>query len=174
MGLRPSEARALDVADLRDGYLTISKGAKTQRTEGSIRGTKTRKIRRLPIAPEVQAWIDVYVKADDRLRGAALFRNPDGLTDSKRWSPAAIRRVWIATCRKVGVRVGLYEGTKHAFATNAVARGVEMHKVQKFLGHADKRTTERYAKLSDRALLSVLRRGKSAARKPNRIPAQTA
>jgi site-specific recombinase XerD len=51
----------------------------------------------------------------------------------------------------------MYEGTKHAFASDAVRRGVGLELVQKYLGHADRRSTERYAKLADAGLLTVLR-----------------
>ena len=53
--------------------------------------------------------------------------------------------------------VRLYEGTKHTFATDAVRRGVDEYRLQKFLGHADARSTRRYARLADEALVSVLR-----------------
>jgi integrase len=48
------------------------------------------------------------------------------------------------------------EGTKHAFATDALRRGVAKEKIQKFLGHSDARSTDRYAKLADGALVEVL------------------
>ena len=52
--------------------------------------------------------------------------------------------------------VKMYEGTKHSFATDAVARGVPKEVVQKYLGHADPRSTDRYARLANTALLAVL------------------
>jgi integrase len=59
-------------------------------------------------------------------------------------------------------RVGLYEGTKHSFATGAALRGVPERALQAYLGHADARSTRRYAQLADEALLAVLppRRGR--------------
>jgi len=68
-------------------------------------------------------------------------------------------RTWNRACMKaLGHRVApLYEGTKHSFATNALNAGAELYHVQRFLGHTDARTTERYAKLADGALVSVLR-----------------
>ena len=50
-------------------------------------------------------------------------------------------RVWKRACAGVGVRVSLYEGTKHALATDALKRGVSERQVQEFLGHADARST---------------------------------
>ena len=62
--------------------------------------------------------------------------------------------------------MSLYAGTKHTFATDAVARGVSERALQTFLGHADVRSTRRYARMADGALLDVLRppRGADGAR----------
>ena len=45
----------------------------------------------------------------------------------------------------------MYEGTKHAFASDALNRNVPKDKLQKFLGDTDARSTDRYAKLADGA-----------------------
>ena len=42
-------------------------------------------------------------------------------------------------------------------ATDAIRRGVSERVLQVYLGHADARSTRRYARLSDEALVSVLR-----------------
>ena len=68
-----------------------------------------------------------------------------------------MNRTWDRACEQaVEQRFPLYESTRHSFATLALGRGADLHRVQKFLGHADSRTTERYAKLADSGLLSVL------------------
>src|SRR5262245_54472812 len=41
----------------------------------------------------------------------------------------------------VGVEAGLYEGTKHSFATDANLRGVPERALQSYLGHRDVRST---------------------------------
>ena len=48
--------------------------------------------------------------------------------------------------------------TKHATGTDALRRGHSMESVAALFGHRDRRSTERYAKLSKRAPLDVLRR----------------
>jgi hypothetical protein len=53
--------------------------------------------------------------------------------------------------------ISIYEGRKHSFATDAVARGVQARHLQAFLGRADVRSTRRYARLADAGLLEVLR-----------------
>jgi integrase len=58
MGLRPGEAVALDVSDYRDGWLTVNKARKGDRLDAPIRSTKTGKPKRLPVAVELQEWIE--------------------------------------------------------------------------------------------------------------------
>jgi site-specific recombinase XerD len=43
-------------------------------------------------------------------------------------------------------------------ATEAIRRGVSERALQAFLGHADVRSTRRYARLADQALVEVLKR----------------
>ncbi len=50
----------------------------------------------------------------------------------------------------------IYEGCKHSLATDAIARGVQERHLRAFLGHADVRSTRRYARLADTGLLEVL------------------
>jgi site-specific recombinase XerD len=56
---------------------------------------------------------------------------------------------------EAGVYVRFHEGTKHTFASEAAQR-VPLKHVQDFLGHADIRSTERYAELQSAALVHVL------------------
>jgi len=51
----------------------------------------------------------------------------------------------------------MYEGTKHSSATAWLARGPSLQMIQRMLRHADSRSTERYAKLGDLALVSVIK-----------------
>jgi len=53
--------------------------------------------------------------------------------------------------------IGLYEGTKHSFATDAIRRGVPERHLQRFLRHASVTSTRRYARLADSAMLEALR-----------------
>ncbi len=50
----------------------------------------------------------------------------------------------------------LYEATRHSFATLALASGTDQYLVQRYLGHTDPKTTERYVKLADTGLIAVL------------------
>lgn len=158
MGLRPSEARALNVSDYRDGYLVVERGIKGPHQRSPVRGTKTRKARQLPMDTELASWLDCRISKADRLRGLGpLFKNPRAWKGERRWTLKCLARAWRHGCEQVGIRVKLYEGTKHSFATAALRRGVPEIAIQRFLGHTDVRSTRRYARLADEALVSVLR-----------------
>ncbi len=61
------------------------------------------------------------------------------------------------------------EGTKHAMASAAVRRGVDLKRVKDALGHTDIRSTERYAKLADHSLVTVFR-SRARSREPQESP----
>ena len=74
-------------------------------------------------------------------------------------SGKALATVWNRAVERAGLpHIGLYEGTKHTMATDAIRRGVPERHLQRFLGHASVESTRRYARLADNALLEVLRR----------------
>ncbi len=155
LGLRPGEARALEVADYHNGWLTVDKAVKGSHGSAPIRGTKTGNVKHLPVGGPLAAWIDRHVNLRDRLARKPLFFNP---RTGRRWSHWALRDRWIRAAQSVGIEgVRLYEGTKHTMATDAVRRGVTERALQTFLGHRDVRSTRQYARLSDDALVSVLR-----------------
>jgi site-specific recombinase XerD len=53
----------------------------------------------------------------------------------------------------MGVEVILYEGAKHASATGWRSTGMDLEMIRRMLRHRDSRSTKRYAKLADRALV---------------------
>jgi len=168
-GIRPGEAVALRCGDYspgsgeESGWLTVARARKGRALSSPVRGTKTRRVRRVPVPAELAAWIEEHVPARRRLEGGPLFEVPyagRGRRPVGPWTASSLRRVWVAACAQVGVTVGLYEGTKHAAATEALRRGRSEREVQALLGHADPRSTRRYARLADDALVDVIRRRK--------------
>jgi integrase len=158
MGLRPGEARGLDARAYADGVLTVAQAAKDRRAEPEIGDTKTRQVRRLPCARELAEWIEAHVPKRARLAGGPMFQNPRGRGAEKRWSGGALERTWARACTAaLGRLVPMYEGTRHSFATAALARGESKDRVRAALGHTDQRTTDTYAKLAEGATLTVLR-----------------
>jgi hypothetical protein len=85
--------------------------------------------------------------------------SPPGTAEGKiqRWIANTLREEWNQAAAKVGVRVRMYEGTKHSSATAWLAQGSSLQMIQRMLRHADSRSTERYAKLGELALVDVIR-----------------
>jgi len=155
LGLRPGEARALQVADYRDGWLHVDKAAKSKSVSAEIRGTKTGKPKRLPVSEELAEWIERHVDPAGRFSAAPLFPNP---RTGRMWPHKALGRVWSRALEDAELpHISLYEGTKHTMATDAIRRGVPERALQRFLGHASVQSTRRYARLADNALIEVLR-----------------
>lgn len=65
----------------------------------------------------------------------------------------ALEDTWNRARTQIGVDVGLYEGTKHCFATHLEAEEIV---VQHVLGHADVRSTRLYKRLRDGAVVEAL------------------
>lgn len=163
LGLRPGEAVALRQSDLRDGWLTVARARKGSKLDAPVRGTKSGAAKRLPVPEELLEWLArTGARGGTALTGASLlnrtaplFTNP---ATGGPWAKSALRRRWEAACAKVGVRIGLYNGTKHTLATEQIRRGTTERTLQAILGHADAKSTRRYARLADQAVVEALRR----------------
>jgi integrase len=163
LGLRPSEAIRLRVADYQPGDLGWL----------TVRRTKNGEVKRLPVPDALAEWIFVQVPREARLEGAPLFRLPypgRGRRPAGPWSQTSLRRDWRAACAAVGEQAKLYEGTKHSTATDLLRSGVQERTIQMLLGHRDARSTRRYARLADQALVEAIRRRKCGS---NVAPAKT-
>ena len=144
-GLRPTEIVRLNVADY-DWKAGVIRA----------RRTKSKRSRVIPASGELRTWIERYVDPAGRLTGAPLFTNPRGRARDRRWTWDALADTWTRAARQVGVEARLYEGTKHSSATAARRRGVALEVIQHALGHADVRSTERYARAAELAPVEVL------------------
>ncbi len=166
MGLRPGEVRALTVADYRPGdppRLSITKAVQGPGPSARVGPTKTRRNRDVPVPELVAAWIEARWPAEKRLAadpGAVLLPNP---RSGRRWSHWQLRERWTAACTEAGLPkpVKLYEGTKHTFATEAMERTKNERAVRDYLGHADSRSTRRYANRLDQGMLEIARRSRA-------------
>ena len=149
LGLRPSEAirlRASDYQPGEPGWLTITR-------------TKNGQVKRLPVPSELADWIAEHGKLDALQGAAPLFRLPyagRGKYPTGAWNPTSLRRVWAIACRETGASASLYEGTKHSRATDLLRQGVPERVLQAILGHRDVRSTRRYARLADQAVVEAL------------------
>jgi site-specific recombinase XerD len=178
LGVRPGEIRAADVTDYRVVEsvpgLTISRALKGPNSNAPTWGTKGRNAAWIPVDEELQRWIEwrlVRVSKEEMLRERIpLFPNPTARNLGRRWIANTLREEWNRAAEKVGVRVRMYEGTKHSSATAWLAQGSSLQMIQRMLRHADSRSTERYAKLGDLALVDVIRPRNRPARARNVDP----
>jgi integrase len=157
LGVRPGEARALNVCDLKrteDGLMLNIRAAMQGHAAGARRGpTKTRRWRSLPVPEALEEWLEAGCDRADL--GAPLFPNPrTGL----RWSHGAAHETWMKATEAIGIEIGFYEGTKHSRATGWLADGVDERIIQEALGHSDITSTHKYARLKKGALVELIGR----------------
>ncbi len=136
-GLRPSEARRLDVCDydFAQGVLRIP-GSKS----------KTRKSRLLPIrdvVPELDTWLQRWRAT--ALGAEPLFVSPRAVNPEKRWIEATERLAWVNALKRLGFEhIRPNEGGRHAFVTHEIASGTDVYAVKDWAGHSSLASTEVY------------------------------
>lgn len=163
--LRPGETRALDLGDYRETNLYVHAAVKGQSSSSEIRGAKERNWRVVGADEELQAWIEWRLSkasAEERLRkrGVPLFPNWKARNETRRWTTSTMTKAWNVAARSVGVTVSLYPGTKHTTLTNLARQGVDATRLQRFAGHADRRSTDHYVLLADQDTVDIMRRGR--------------
>jgi hypothetical protein len=99
--------------------------------------------------PELALWIERRVDTGGALVGARLSVDPSARRDGKRWLSNPLRTEWNRAALAVGVRVRMYEGTTHTTATEALRAGRRLEEIQAALGHRDRRSAERSARLAE-------------------------
>ncbi len=129
-GLRLSEAAGLAWRDLR------KRGAGGQVTVFG-KGGKTRVVL-LPAG----LWRELMALRGEAAEAAPVFRSREGGP----LDPSQIHRLVKAAARRAGLaRAVSAHWLRHAHASHALDRGAPLHLVQATLGHADLKTTGRYA-----------------------------
>jgi len=164
--LRPSEARALrpEVYEVvrergpRDpaGWMTIKRAAAGPFVSSPVREwTKTRRVRTLPVSDQLAGWIAEHVPTDARVTQEFLFPGATG----RMWGHKALEVHWKRACEAAKVpAVPVREGTRHSSATAARSADPAMLPlIQRMLGHANVKTTERYSLHQDGSLVRLVR-----------------
>ncbi len=73
-------------------------------------------------------------------------------------TPAQVSVTFIRACKSAGVEDFSLHDLRHHFASIARTNGVDLHTLQKLLGHSDPRMTDRYAHLSQTFLLDAAKK----------------
>jgi len=139
-GMRLSECIGLqwDDVDLECSTITLKK-------------TKTKYPRTIPIAPVLKPWLETQLRAEDQ---AYVFGHLEpAYSDKRYWQE--LRQCTLT----MGLRNLRIHDFRHTFTKKLLESGVEMVTVQKLLGHQDIRTTAKYAQFFslDRARDAVAR-----------------
>lgn len=150
--MRPREIRAVDLEDYdpERNTLAVFKAFKGPRLDDPIRETKARAAGHREVwETELRNWIAWRLDQatpEARLRGeVALFWCPTARNAAKRWADDPLRQEWNRACKRVGVKVPLYEGTKHTTATALAEGGIQPLVLKALGGWRDSKSVERYA-----------------------------
>jgi integrase len=109
--------------------------------------TKTRKIKVLPILPEIK-WIFQNGNESDFV----FFKN------GRPYSNKMLNRVWNRANKESGVKiVNLYNSMRHSFGFQRLNQGYGLDQIGAVMGHMDGRSTKRYAKYQVEKLIDVIR-----------------
>lgn len=142
-GLRPSEGRALQWADV-DFSARVLTVTRSLTRSGLLKTTKTRQARVVPIAEPLHAFLMAKRPAETADPQPAipwLFPNERGLPLD--WSRTA--KAVVKVCKVAGLAQHSPHDFRHSFATLLLSRGIPKRDVQLWLGHSDGRMTEHYA-----------------------------
>jgi integrase len=93
----------------------------------------------------------------------ALLKLPRHITypfvfqkNGRHYSESYARKLWNRITSEMGIKISLYQGTRHSSITAAVER-IGYDDVQEFVGHANRAMTKRYGKMNVKRLERVLR-----------------
>lgn len=145
--VRPSETRALcwDAVDLLHNKVTIKRHFSLNQL---WEATKSRAIKVLPLDPDVKALLEVLPR---HIKSPFVFHR-----DGRPYSESYARKLWNRITAGMGIRISLYQGTRHSSATEAATR-VSMDVISEFLGHTSQRMSRRYVKQNPDRLKGALR-----------------
>lgn len=149
-GARPSEARALQHQDVDTKNKTVT--FRRTFSDEIIRHIKNKKIRTIPVD---DIWLEIYNtrRNPEDLPTAFVFTHK-GKPLAEYWA----RNKWRYARKKAQVQINLYSASRHSIASQAAVRGESLYLLQRFLGHTDPRTTERYAHVTVNSLKALQRK----------------
>lgn len=146
--VRPSETRALcwDDLDFKHDRVVIRRHFSLNELRET---TKSKRIKVLPLDREVKESLQ---RVPQHITSPFVFQK-----NGRPYSESYARKLWNRITSEMGIKISLYQGTRHSSATEAANR-VGMDRVQEFLGHTRSAMTKRYAKMNTDGLKEVLRR----------------
>ena len=145
-GCRHGEARGLQWADI-----AFDKNEITIRHNFSgnvLTSPKTGQERKIPLTKSLR---DLLSRHPRTLRCDFIFT-----LNGKPYYESSLGKIWRTACKKIGIEVKPYDGTRHSFASQLVNRGKSLEIIGEILGHSDIRTTKKYAHVSMDAMRKAM------------------
>jgi integrase len=129
-GLRIDEVRHLRASDVFAGGLQLSPVALGQNVADGEWATKSHRARRVPLSPHVVETVRRFLR----------WRDDGGWCLSDQWAGDVCDRA----ARHAGIPPFRSHDVRRTFATECRRSGVDLLVIQRWMGHQDSATTERY------------------------------
>ena len=144
-GCRISEALAITVKDIREGYITLRKCV----TKGK------RRTRMIPINESLQGLLEAYLR--EYKPKSFLFPSYHNAKTYQHMTRAAADLILKSACQRVGL-VGV---STHSFRRTALTRmhnaGVPLRVIQEISGHSSLETLQRYLEVTDQQIVDAVK-----------------
>ncbi|MDD2656850.1 MAG: tyrosine-type recombinase/integrase [Patescibacteria group bacterium] len=147
-GVRLGELVALKWSDVDFSSKTLNvQRSITVGIEGTPKSNKGRKI------PIIKPLVELLSKLNSQKNSEYIFTRKDGIPMSQSQSEKVLKKI----VQQANITKISWHGLRHTVASQmANTRGVNIQEVQKFLGHADLKTTMRYVHTSQDSLVSAM------------------
>ena len=136
-GCRPSEIRALQWKDIEGDTVIIRRTWSASKLREQ---TKTKRIRHNLLFTET-------LKALPPRGFGEEFVFTHGKSVRRPYSHSYLNKIFRAATGSLGLKIELYEATKHSFGTHYVNSGISKDLLKEWFGHASIKSTEVYAKI---------------------------
>ena len=157
-GVRPQEARAVQLRDIHDPWMEIRRAFKGQHAHDEVGELKTaRGKRKVLITDDLDHWLREFVYGR-RIGSAWVFENPSPQATGP-WTGNALRRAWVTAIKAAGVRYVKPYAIKHSYATECAERGAGDFELMIALGHTDVRSTHGYVQRTREKMTKLTRPG---------------
>ncbi len=152
-GLRPSEARALkwDCVFFKDELFVIKRNF----SDGKLYEiTKENKWKALPMIGPIKKML--LKRAKNKQSEFVFWYKSSTGNFYPYYGETKLRRIWKKACKKTGIHISLYAGSRHSKAMQLLQQGASYEQIGALLGYSSPQTTRRYARLKAEQVRSLL------------------